>query len=278
MSRGNSGTGSHMRRGGASIMSKAMSDLSQTRLGEKLGELAPAVRFLESTGSTNTDAMRWAAEGAPEGALVVADFQTAGRGRLDRSWFGRPGASIHMSIVLKPRIGLDEIGLLNLAAAVAVVRALSAQGVDSRIKWPNDVLLGKLKVCGILSEVEIEGDKPSTVVLGVGINVNLPREVFPSEISKTATSLLASTGRSFDRLEIIAGFLQHFVRNYGPLPDESQRLLDEYRSLCATLGAPVRIEMIDRIVESDAVDVDRTGALVLASGETVRVGDVVHLR
>jgi BirA family biotin operon repressor/biotin-[acetyl-CoA-carboxylase] ligase len=255
-----------------------MSDLDQSRLEERVGGLAPAVRFLESTGSTNSDAMRWASQGAPAGALVVADFQTAGRGRLGRSWFGRPGASINMSVVLRPQIGAAEVGLINLAAAVAVTRALRDQQVEAQIKWPNDVLLGELKVCGILAEAEIEGGKPSTVVLGVGINVNLRADEFPSEISQTATSLLATTGRSFDRLEIIAGLLPHFARTYGQLLAESRELLDDYRLLCATLGAQVRIEMSDRIVEGKAVDVDPSGALVLASGESVRVGDVIHVR
>lgn len=259
-------------------MSMVMSDLNQSKLEKALGSRVPSVRFLESTGSTNTDAMHWAAEGAPEGALVVADFQTAGRGRIGRSWFGRPGASINMSVVLRPRIAADAIGLINLAAAVAVSNSLRDLGVDSRIKWPNDVLLGNLKVCGILAEAKIEEGKPSTVVLGVGINVNLRAEEFPDEIADTATSMLASTGRTFDRLQIIAGSLKHFWRAYGFLPDNADRVLDEYRRLSVTLGARVRIEMNDRILEGLAVDVDPTGALLLESGEVVRVGDVIHLR
>lgn len=256
----------------------ASEDLSQRRLEAAVGSWAPQIRYLDETGSTNSDALEWAAQGASEGAIVVADLQTAGRGRLGRSWFGKPGASIHLSVILRPRIGVEEIGLINLAAAAAVARALRNLEVDARIKWPNDVLIGDRKVCGILSEAQFERGVPSSVVLGVGINVNLETEDFPTEIASTATSLLVATGHRFDRVEIITGFLGEFGGLYSALPGKPGHILDAYRPLCVTLGRRVKIEGTDKSIEGDASDVDSTGALVLESGEIVRVGDVVHLR
>lgn len=255
------------------------SDLSQARLEETVGSRAPAIRYLPETTSTNTIAAEWAAAGAPEGAIVVADHQTAGRGRLGRSWFGKPGAGINLSVVLRPKIGVDRLGLLNLAGAIAVCRAVSEHHLDSGIKWPNDVLIGERKVCGILAEANIERGRAVSVILGIGINVNLAREDFPEEISSTATSLLAETGHHHDRAEIIAAFLNHFGGLYRPVPEGgSQQILDAYRPLCITLGRTVRIEMGDGIAEGKALDIDEAGGLVLDSGRVVRVGDVVHLR
>lgn len=254
-------------------------DLTQERLEQALGPWAPEVKFLEETDSTNTVAMRWAAEDAPEGAIVVANYQAAGRGRLGRSWFGKPGASIHLSIVLRPQIVFEQLGLLNLAAAIGVARTLKDLTIEARIKWPNDVLIEERKVSGILSEGKVKEGRAVAVILGVGINVNLEREDFPRDIALTATSLLAETGRKLDRLEILAGFLDHFGIIYSGLQlGDTHHILDAYRPLCATLGRRVRIEMKDRFVEAVAVDVDSTGALVLDSGEVVRVGDVIHLR
>lgn len=253
-------------------------DLSQSRLENALSSWSPAVRFLEETDSTNTVAMNWAREGAPEGAIVVADSQTAGRGRLGRPWFGKPGASIHVSLVLRPKISVEAIGLLNLAAAVAVCRALAQHGFESSIKWPNDVLMNEQKVCGILAETHFDRGSVSSVVLGVGINVNLRAEDLPEEIAATATSLLIQSGKEFDRIEVIAGFLNAFGNLYSAFPHKQDYVVDAYRPLCSTLGLRVRIEMTDRVVEDKATDVDPTGALVLESGQTVRFGDVVHLR
>lgn len=256
----------------------ASADLSQARLEDALRSWSPAVRYLEQTDSTNTVAMNWAKEGAPEGAIVVADFQTAGRGRLGRSWFGKPGASIHLSLVLRPKINVEAIGLLNLAAAVAVCRALAQHEFESKIKWPNDVLINERKVCGILAETHFDRGSVSSVVLGVGINVNLRAEDLPEEIAATATSLLIQSAKQFDRIEIIAGFLNAFGNLYSALPSKPDYVVDAYRPLCSTLGRQVRIEMSDRVIEGRVSEVDSTGTLILESGQAVRFGDIVHLR
>ncbi|MGH2812887.1 MAG: biotin--[acetyl-CoA-carboxylase] ligase, partial [Actinomycetota bacterium] len=185
-----------------------MSDLSQQALEDATHSWSPAVRYLEETDSTNRVAMEWADQGAPEGCLVVADFQTAGRGRLDREWFSPAGASLLFSLILKPGIVVEDLGILSLAGAAAVCGALGGVGADPRIKWPNDVRLNGRKVAGILAEASVEIGRAVSVVLGVGMNVSIEEDEFPPELRDIATSLLRETGSRADRIEILCGFLR----------------------------------------------------------------------
>src|SRR5690606_12415094 len=138
-------------------------------------------RALGATGSTNADALAWATEGAPDGALVTAEHQTAGRGRHGRTWTDAPGLSLLASLLLRPTLPPDRLGLLPLAAGLAAADAVeSVTGLVPRLKWPNDVLLGGRKVGGLLLESRL-GDGPATVVLGLGLNVG--QADFPPELA-----------------------------------------------------------------------------------------------
>ncbi len=253
-------------------------DLSQVSLERTLGSSVQAVRFLAECDSTNRVAMEWARQGAPEGCLVVADYQSAGQGRLGRGWFGPPGQSLLFSLVLRPDLAPDRLGLVSLVAGVGLVATLAEEGFEARLKWPNDMLIGGRKVAGILSEAELAGDGAEAVVLGVGVNVNLEREAFPSELRTTATSMSAEAGRSFDRRELLAAFLANFHRSYADLGVARPSMLDGYRRLCDTLGTKVRVEGVEQAFEAVAVDIDASGGLVLDTGEVVRAGDVIHVR
>jgi BirA family transcriptional regulator, biotin operon repressor / biotin---[acetyl-CoA-carboxylase] ligase len=242
--------------------------LNQEALAASVPSWVPEVRFLAKTDSTNLDCLAWASEGAPEGCLVVADYQRAGKGRLGRSWFAPSGTSLLFTLILRPRIDTSQLALINLGAAVALCEAFAAQGVRASVKWPNDVNLGERKVAGILSEHD-----GGVVCLGVGVNVNVGS--FPNGIAGTATSLKIHEGREFDRLPILIDFLGRFDLLYKDLPG---RVPQEFRRWCSTLGAEVRVSLPERTLEGRAIDIDSAGALIMESGEVISAGDVVHLR
>jgi BirA family biotin operon repressor/biotin-[acetyl-CoA-carboxylase] ligase len=175
------------------------------------------LRWLDETGSTNADAAAWAAAGAPEGALVGAEHQRAGRGRHGRAWSDSYGLDLLFSLVLRPPLPPDRLGLIPLSAGVAVAEAVApwvAPG-EPRLKWPNDVLLGGKKTAGLLLEGHLTpGDVP-TLVLGLGLNVNTLD--FPPAVAGSATSLALEVGRALPRAPLLAELLLALERRYDAL-------------------------------------------------------------
>jgi BirA family biotin operon repressor/biotin-[acetyl-CoA-carboxylase] ligase len=164
--------------------------------------LARDIRYFDRVDSTNRVALELARAGAPHGTCVIAEGQSAGRGRLGRSFFSPPYLNLYTSIVLRPRLTTAEAPLWILASAAAVADAVAAslpRAEDVEIKWPNDVLLGGLKACGILMELGAEATRVAYLVLGIGVNLNVAREAFPEEFRAHATSLAAHGGRPVDR-------------------------------------------------------------------------------
>src|SRR5215204_6366483 len=177
--------------------------------------LTPTVLRFDSLPSTNTEAARQAALGAPEGLCIVAREQTAGRGRRERTWVSPKDAGLYLSVVLRPAFEPREWPLITLAAALAAHDALGEVcGLEADVKWPNDLLAGGRKLCGILAETS-EGVRGRAVVLGVG--VNLTRGSFPEEIRDTATSVEEQTGRAPDREALLAALLRSIARHYETL-------------------------------------------------------------
>ena len=170
--------------------------------------------FRAVTGSTNTDAAELAAAGAVHGTLVIADRQQAGRGRRGRVWESPAGENVFMSIVLRPRIPAEKAPMLTLVMALALAEGISAiSGVQAGIKWPNDIVIHRHKICGILTEMHMNSDGSiRDVVIGVGINVNM--QEFPASIRDMAGSLYTETGEKYDRNELIASVMEHFEKNY----------------------------------------------------------------
>jgi BirA family biotin operon repressor/biotin-[acetyl-CoA-carboxylase] ligase len=165
--------------------------------------LARDYHHLESTDSTNRVALELARAGAGHGTTVVAEGQTAGRGRLGRRFFSPPHRNLYTSIVLRPALALREAPALVLAAAVAVAETVAAQLDDTdavAIKWPNDVLVGGRKACGILMELHAEAARVAFLILGIGVNLNVTPDEFPEELRATATSLAACAGQAVDRV------------------------------------------------------------------------------
>ena len=169
--------------------------------------------------STNNVALALAADGEPHGALVLAEEQTAGRGRLGRSWYSEKASGIYLSLILRPQLAVQQAPLLTLVAGLAARDAVvEATGLEVDIRWPNDLLVGGKKFCGILTEMQAEADRVRHVVVGIGVNVNHTR--IPAELEGIATSLQLAGGRPCSRLELVAGLLHAFEGYYDRLLSE----------------------------------------------------------
>ncbi|NTW63880.1 MAG: biotin--[acetyl-CoA-carboxylase] ligase [Chlorobiaceae bacterium] len=173
-----------------------------------------ALYYHELLESTNLSARVLAGTGAPEGSVVVADAQSGGRGRVMRSWVSPGGVNLYFSLILRPRVQGIRVPQLTLLAAAAVHQALSscAPEIATRIKWPNDIMAGEKKLCGVLCEMQSEPDMTHFVIIGIGINVNIGE--LPDELKNIATSLFLESGRLFSRPELLASVLNHFESLY----------------------------------------------------------------
>jgi BirA family biotin operon repressor/biotin-[acetyl-CoA-carboxylase] ligase len=245
--------------------------------------LKPKILRLESVTSTNTELARLAAEGAAEGLSIVADEQTAGRGRLRRAWSSPKGAGLYFSILLRPGIPPDRWSLITFMAALAVGDALQeAAAVQTDIKWPNDLLSSERKICGILAEA-IDTPAGRAVVLGIGIN--LTNDAFPSELANVATSVSAAVGRSVERETIMAALSKALSRWYALLhePDGCEKIVAGWSSRSSYAdGREVEVSNGDEIWRGTTCGVEHDGALRLKTdaGEVklIRAGDVSRVR
>ena len=240
--------------------------------------------------STNREAARLAARGAPEGTLVLADRQTAGRGRLGRSFFSPPGAGLYLSLLLRPPGPVERLHHHVFVAAVAVAESILARlpGLDLEIKWPNDVLLGGLKTSGINLPAQLNGGRAASAILGVGVNLNTRREDFPDELRGIATSLYIASGAEQDRLGFACDLLERLERGIDALRSGGfEPVLDCWRRYFRMEGARIRVggPGVNEEFEGTVEGVDADGALVLdvlrdgrTRRERVLAGDVTLLR
>ena len=199
------------------------------------------VHFARETDSTNLWIKRLAKEGAPEGTLALAEFQSAGRGRLGRSWEVPEGTSVMMSILLRPKFEPQYAPTLTLVMGMAVAKAVKNLGFDVSIKWPNDVVVSHKKICGILTEMGVRDGKIDYAVIGVGINVNIKE--FPEEMADKATSLYLESGKEFDRSQIPGLVMEAFEKYYEKFTAtcDLSGLKEEYESILANYNQPVRV-------------------------------------
>ena len=199
------------------------------------------VHFAREIDSTNLWIKRLAKEGASEGTLALAEFQSAGRGRLGRSWEVPEGTSVMMSILLRPKFEPQYAPTLTLVMGMAVAKAVKSLGFDVSIKWPNDVVVSHKKICGILTEMGVRDGKIDYAVIGVGINVNI-RE-FPEEMADKATSLYLESGKEFDRSQIPGLVMEAFEEYYEKFAAtcDLSGLKEEYESILANYNQPVRV-------------------------------------
>lgn len=246
--------------------------LSATSLARALEPDGWQVEVLAETGSTNAVVADRARAGAPAGLVVVAEAQTAGRGRLDRTWVSPPRAGLTFSVLLRPQTPTADLPWVPLVSGVAVARALREHaGVDAVLKWPNDVLVGGRKVCGLLAEVPVEG----AVVVGIGLNVTTRPDELPHD---AATSLQLEGAEVLDRDTLLRVVLRSLTDVLAVLRDDRPAALSSYRALCATVGTEVRVDLPGGGAAHGAAEaVDDLGRLVVA-GTALSAGDVVHVR
>lgn len=224
------------------------------------------VIYHDQVDSTNTQAKRLGEELARDGhgTLVVADLQTAGKGRRGRSWESPSGASIYMSILLRPDILPDQAPMLTLVMAQSVAEAVQElTGAEVGIKWPNDIVLNGKKICGILTEMSAEIDYINYVVIGVGVNVNTPD--FPEALVETATSLKIELGQSVKRSALIAAVMKRFEENYETFirTGDLSGIQDQYNSLLVNRDRDVRVLEPGHEYNGHALGINSTGELLV---------------
>jgi len=257
--------------------------LDEARIAAGVGP-GVAVEVVAEAPSTNALVAERARSGAPDGLVVVADHQTAGRGRLDRTWETPAGAALTFSLLLRPTVPSRSWPWLPLLTGYAAGRALADLGYDAGVKWPNDVLIGERKVAGILVERVDTPDGPAAVV-GVGLNTGMTAAELPVP---TATSLSLESGPAepADRVDVLLDLLAAIRRAYDDWHDggdaAAQRLAESYASACVTVGRQVRVDLPDgSVLEGRAVSVDESGRLVVEAADgrhEIGAGDVVHVR
>lgn len=256
--------------------------LSEREIRRYLAErtTCPSLRCLDEIDSTNSYLKREALAGAPHGTVAVAECQSAGRGRMTRSFQSPAGRGVYLSVLLRPQLPPEELLGVTGMTAVAVCSAVErAAGVRPRIKWTNDLVLNGKKLCGILTELAVEGETGITqsLVIGAGVNVSHTPEDFGPEVAQMATSL-AQEGYVVSRPALAAAMIEELCRLSDALGGDISPWVEAYRRDCVNLGRPVRLLWTDRQAEATAVDVDDQFGLVVrfADGSltTVRTGEV----
>lgn len=246
------------------------------RIEERLSTQAIARRliYLTSTTSTQDIARREAEDGAVHGTAVIAEEQTAGRGRLGRSWVSPAGKNIYVTLLLRPE--LARLRVLGMTAPLAVVRAVeSVTGLAPTLKWPNDVLLSGRKLAGVLVDSELSGSAVKYALLGIGVNVNfdIPEG---SEIAPIATSLKREVGSEVSREDVLAALLNEFEQLYLQTPPQVIR--DAWRQRLETLGREVKVTFRGAVHEGVAEDIGADGSLLLRRADgsqlVVEAGEV----
>lgn len=238
------------------------------------------IYHFDSIESTNDKAYQLAEEGASEGTLVIAEAQSKGRGRMGRKWTSPKSGGIYMSLVLRPDLETDEIPAITLITATAIINAIKkVTGLEAGMKWPNDILIGGKKVCGILTEIKAQPDMVDFLILGIGINVNTAKGKLPPE----GTSIKIEAGKETSRMELVQNVLIEIENVYSKFKRKGfSSLRKECKNFSSVLGRRVKIEEHHRKIEGTAFDIDEKGALIIKDDEgnlkRVFSGDVVLSR
>lgn len=242
------------------------------------------IQVFQETSSTNEVALRLAGDGVAEGAVVFAEHQSRGRGRLGRAWFGSAGKSVLMSLLLRPALRPPEAARLTILGAAATARAVEKlTAVRTSIKWPNDVIVGEEKLAGILTEMRAEPDRIHHLVLGIGLNVNQTKTDFPEELRRRCCSLQILTGQMWNRAAVAAALLKELDWDYQRMKEgRFAEVAAEWQSRCATLGRQVAVQYGKSTIHGRAEAIDGDGALLLRTGsglvKRILGGDVLLCR
>ena len=236
--------------------------------------------WFPSIDSTNTRARELARQGAPHGTVLIADHQTGGRGRRGRSFHSPAGSGIYMSVILRPRCAPKQVMHLTCAAAVAMCDAVeAAAGFRPGIKWTNDLVCGRRKIAGVLTELGFDNrGNVDFAVIGIGINCCQQEGDFPEDIQDIAGSLASVSGQQIDRIKVAAAMVDALYRMDATLLTEKAHILNRYRWDCITLGQEISLVRGDEVRHGTALDIDDDGALIVrfpdGSTEAVNSGEV----
>lgn len=230
--------------------------------------LGANVYSFDRVGSTNTLAHKYAEKDEPEGTLILAERQTAGKGRLGRSWHSPAKRGVYMSLILRPQISPTLAPGLSLIAALSIAKAIRAYpGIKATIKWPNDVLYEGAKLAGVLTELAAEIDRVKYVIMGIGLNVNHEREDFPAELQHRATSLKIVAHSGIDRIRLVRELLTLLEEHYHEyLANGFKRLIKPIKSYSSVLGRTITFRQNDELCSGTAIDIDAEGLLVVKVG------------
>lgn len=222
---------------------------------------------LNCVDSTNNYAKQLAANGAHHGTVVIADHQTAGRGRMGRSFSSPKGMGLYCSVIYQPKLSADKLSLLTVYAAEATRRAiLEVCSVDTGIKWINDLIYGGKKLCGILTELTFSSGQPNHAIIGIGINCNQLESDFPEDVRDMAISLRQILNHEIDRAELAAALL----RQLDAAMEIPEQWLNDYRSHCITLGQDVQLVQNEQVRSAHADGMDDSGALLVTLSDGTR--------
>lgn len=226
------------------------------------------IHFYEEVESTNNTAKKFAEEDAPEGTVIIAEHQTAGRTRKHEGWVS-PEGGIYLTMILRPDVTLLEASKLTIVTGVAIAKTLHDEFmIDVGIKWPNDILIGNKKICGILTEAVTDYDKVKAVLVGVGVDVNINESDIPDELENIATTVQKETNITFNRAEIMRSFFKVFENLYEEYKkDNFKYIISEWRRLSSTTGNRVKVYKDGKAVKADAVGITNTGALIIETDD-----------
>ena len=257
--------------------------VSEIKWNLKTKLIGKEINFYESVGSTNNIAYDLALKGAPEGTIVIANEQTKGKGRLGRKWSSPPKSGIYFSCILRPDIMPNEVSKITLVAAVSTVKAIRKfSGLEALIKWPNDILISDRKAGGILTELKAEMDRVNFVILGIGINVNTPKNIIPDD--GTSIKSESKSSSDFSRVELVKTLIKSLEKEYIKFKGgDFLKIRNELKSYSCTFGRHVTVTTAHKgKVKGKAIGIDKSGALLVkldnGSKETFLSGDVKLVR
>ena len=246
-----------------SIPDKMSAD--KINLGMKTSFMGKSLHYFDSVESTQKIAHKLAYENAVEGTVVIAEEQTAGRGRMDRKWHSPKYSGIWMTVILRPKLPIPKAPQLTLIAAVGVVQAIEeVTGLHPEIKWPNDLLINGKKVTGILTEMQAESDRINSILIGIGINVNAKKEDFPIEIEHIASSLAIETGQMVDRENLIRIILEKLEKLYSLYLDKGFfpiKLM--WESYAVSIGKYITARTLTGEIKGKAIGITEDGVLLI---------------
>jgi BirA family transcriptional regulator, biotin operon repressor / biotin---[acetyl-CoA-carboxylase] ligase len=255
----------------------------EVKKGLKTDFIGKDIHYFKEVDSTNDVAKYLAEKGAEEGTVVVAEIQNRGKGRRGKTWISPPGG-VWMSIILRPDIQTARAPQLTLVTGVAVAKTLKKElKLDVGIKWPNDVLIGDKKVCGILTEVNASINKLNYVVVGIGIDMNVDVPLFPPDLQKGATSLKHELDTEINGAMLVQKFLLNFEKLYKEFTDDKfPEILNEWRALSKTIGRKVEVRTRGQTITGEAVGINKDGILILelndGSLKKIISGECLHMK